>query len=237
METPVPVLPYCAVCLQDFALHQPPCLLVCRHVYCSRCVRRLAHHSEVRCPYDDTVTPAESAEPDLGFFNRLEYVRKFVFPRASQAGELLSHFQQLIREVNLTQVPCKALLCQGNCPQDGQCGFSHTSESLSIARRFREDDTDLCWECHNCLLTLTRRLANCPVCAAPREERPENRVEGRERKGTNATLDLSPTVEEDTGARESLPEDCKMSAASVPAPQVPGKDADRRKRSACCILQ
>ena len=236
METQVPVLPYCALCLQDFALDQPPCLLACRHACCARCVRRLAHHSEVLCPYDDTVTPTESAEPDMGFFNRLEYVRKFVFPRASQAGELLSHFQQLIREVNLAQVPCKALLETGNCPQDGQCGLSHTTESLSIAKRFQEDDSDVCWECRNCLLTLARRLANCPVCGVPREEKPEVQGEVRGRKGTTATLDLSPTVEEDTGARESLPEDSKLS--SVPLkPQLPDKDSGKTKRSACCVLQ
>ena len=228
MDAQVPALPYCAACLQDFSLHQPPCVLTCRHVYCLRCVGRLAHHSEVCCLYDGTVTAAAGAEPDVAFVNRLEYVRKFVFPKSTQVADVLPVLQQLLKDINLSQIPCRLLMEAGHCP-DSNCTFSHSSTSLSIAKRFREQGCDSqCWECRNCLLTLAKRLPCCPVCGLHREEK-QTPADGSHRKGTNATLDLSPTVEEDQGARESLPEDCRLSFTS--------KGSSKPKRSACCMLQ
>lgn len=158
-------LPRCSGCLQDFGTAQYPVLFVCKHIYCSLCLQRLKENSGAyRCLYDGILTPAESAKEDLGFYNRLDYFRRFLQAHSEVSADIIQVFAQIKKEINYSQVACRRQVDTDSCLLRSICPYSHSCTSLEIARNFRDSEVEECWECKRCLLTLTRKLEKCPVC-------------------------------------------------------------------------
>lgn len=252
-------LPRCAACLQDFDLYQYPCQFVCRHIYCTQCLQRLKESSDgYKCIYDDTVTPVLTVKSDIGFYNRIDYFRRFVIARTDTQQTLGEQLAQLKKEVNYTSVACKNLLETSFCSLAVKCPYDHSLKSLAIARKYRVQEGDPCWDCRNCQLTVSRKLMKCPVCECeqdtPRSPQivysPIFRASNRRnvRKGTNATLDLSALAEDDrhkVKAGESDQSSAMPQVLENSTQRLNGNDhlevSDglpvEIKSSRCCVLQ
>jgi len=245
------LLPRCAACLQDFAKCQYPCSFPCRHIYCTRCLLKLkAGADDYKCPYDATISPVLATKCDLGFYNRIDYLRKSL--RANpESSSLLRSLTQLRKEVNCQSVACRGLLYLGRCELAAKCPYNHSGNSLGIAGKFKDADQVSCWECKVCLLVLSMRLSRCPVCerlqsppctpqilCSPLIQASRPLI----RKPTNATLDLSVLAEDEKG-RQKLGGSELSSGLSPKAGEVQAREEVKEMRnvevkaSRCCALQ
>lgn len=255
-------LPRCSGCLHDFDLYQYPVSFVCKHVYCSLCLKRLKEtENAYRCLYDGSLTPISNARQDIGFYNRIDYFRRFVLTRSEVSADVIKLFDQITKDVNYDLVACRTQLDSGACSLHSRCPYDHSAKSLGVARIFRDSDLGSCWECRTCMLTVARRLAKCPVCGALQEtqnthKRLEDNLDRLEilhevRKPSNPTLDLSLAVgmeregkdakvrpmvkqqEEESHSKEASREQEEAKSSTDP-PETKSKP---RKPTSCCVLQ
>lgn len=257
-------LPRCSGCLHDFDLYQYPVSFVCKHLYCSQCLKRLKDKDNTyRCLYDGSLTPISNVREDIGFYNRIDYFRRFVITRSEVSADVIKLFDQIKKEVNYELVACRTQLDSGACSLHSRCPYDHSAKSLGVARIFRDSDLGSCWECRTCMLTVARRLAKCPVCGALQETQNthkmlEDNLDRMEimhevRKPSNPTLDLSlaagverggrdtkvrPAVkeqEEESQGREGSKEREEEAKSSTNPPEPTSKP--RSKSTSCCTLQ
>ena len=164
-------LPRCAACLHDFDLYQYPVAFLCKHLYCSQCLKRLKDSGEVyRCLYDGVLTPVSATHSDIGFYNKVDYFKRFVLSRAEVSADVIRQFDQIKKDVNYKLVACRNMLDRDECALASKCPYDHSLKSIGVARKFRDADVGTCWECKVCMLTVARRLKKCPVCDAAQEE-------------------------------------------------------------------
>ena len=254
-------LPRCSGCLHDFDLYQYPVSFVCRHLYCSQCLKRLKDKGDAyHCLYDGTLTPISNAREDIGFYNRIDYFRRFVLTRGEVSADVIKLFDQIKKDVNFDLVACRNQLDTGACPLHSRCPYDHSAKSIGVARIFRDSDIGSCWECKTCMLTVARRLTKCPVCGALQEtqithkmlEENLDRLEVRHgiRKVPVPSNDASQTVEV-PAAREakvrpltsaqdddiSQAKDREEEAKSSTNPPEPAPKPQEKKPNSCCSLQ
>jgi len=230
-------LPRCSGCLQDFGTARYPVFLVCKHVYCSLCLQRLKESSDYRCLYDGTLTPAERAKEDLGFYHRIDYFRRFLLTQSDIPANILTAFAQIQKEVNYSLTACRSQAETGSCLLDSQCPYSHTAASLEIARNFR-NSKESCWECKGCMLTLTRKLGKCPVCDGLQEEKgiSEGNSSRKEEKTVYSSLSFRPAVGEYGNLKvRPVARDQGEEAKSSTSPPDTARKLGKQKP--CCQLQ
>lgn len=244
------LLPRCAACLQDFAKGQYPCSFPCKHIYCTRCLLKLkAGADDYKCPYDSIISPVISTKYDLGFYNRIDYLRKSIHTKPDPSS-ILRPLEQIRKEVNCKAVACRGLLYMGKCELAGKCPYDHSGNSLGIAGKFKDADQIYCWECKVCLLTLSTSLVRCPVCDSLQSPPCTPQIlcspilqasRPLIRKPTNATLDLSVLAEDEKG-RQKLGGSEVSSGLYPMVEEMRGELRERQgevvvKISRCCELQ
>lgn len=218
-------------------------------MYCSLCLNRLKEsESGYHCLYDEIVTPAEETREDISLYNRIDYFRKFVLTRNSIPADLITLFDQLKKEVNYDLVPCRSQVDTGSCPLLTHCHYDHCSKSIQIARSFRNSDMGNCWECKTCMLTLTRKLEECPVCGqlqvAPKgQKRRDERVSKIETNGEvrqPVSGELSPTIAEEREGRDAKVRPMVIAqgnqAKGTAHPSKPAENQEKKAKT-CCVLQ
>ena len=250
-------LPRCSGCLHDFDLYQYPVSFICKHIYCSQCLKRLKDKDNTyHCLYDGSLTPVANVREDIGFYNRIDYFRRFVMTRSEVSADVIKLFDQIKKEVNFDLVACRTQLDTGACSMHSRCPYDHSAKSLGAARIFRDSDLGSCWECRTCMLTVARRLAKCPVCGALQETQNthkmlEDNLDRLEimhevRKPPNPIVDLAvegrdakvrPVVKEQEEASQSVEssrerEEEAKSSTNPPEPAPKPKS----KATSCCIL-
>lgn len=220
-------LPYCAGCLQDFSPAQAPCAFSCGHLYCPSCLPRLTDgHGSYKCLFDGNLSPEGTVHCDIELGHSIEKVRNGF---EVDSGVLSRGFN----ESNLQLVTCRAVFQSAACPRQDICPFSHASKSTKISQRFL-GSAPPCWECQDCLLTISHNVGRCPVCDCDRDKAPQNRASIREAQaGTNVTLDQSMVTEEERPKIKKTP----MSLSEQMTPIEETLKHDEPVRSACCLLQ
>ena len=244
-------LPHCSGCLQDFSPSQYPVLFLCKHIYCSLCLTRLREsQSGYHCLYDEIVTPAEEAREDISLYHRIDYFRRFVLTQNAIPTDIITLFDQLKKEVNYDLVPCGSQVDTGICPLLTHCHYNHCFKSIEIARLFRDADIGNCWECKTCMLTLTRKLGECPVCGTV-QEAPKGHKMRKERVSKIETDrearlplsgELSPTIAEEREGRDAKvrpmvngqEEENQAKGTAHPPKTV---ENQQKKAKTCCVLQ
>lgn len=215
-------LPYCAACLHDFSASQAPCAFICGHLYCVRCLQRLRDgQGAYKCLFDGSLSAEESVHCDTELGQALEQARTGQEGRDCNAGDL-------------GQVTCRVAFHSSTCPRSDVCPFSHAAKSIKISQRFLTAGLAACWECQNCLLTISFTLGKCPVCDCDRDEQLKSRPSIREMKsGTNVTLDQSVVTEEERPKVKQM----FMSLSEQITPIGEIVKQEEPARSKCCVLQ
>lgn len=224
-------LPYCAGCLQDFTPAQAPCALICGHLYCLSCLPRLTDsHGSYKCLLDGSLSSEGTVHCDIELGHSLERLKN---------GQEVNR-EVVSRAYNsacLQQVMCRVTFKGEVCTLGENCRFSHTERSMKIAQRFNVAVPAPCWECQNCLLTISHCVMKCPVCDCERDEQlkvPQTRPSIREMKsGTNVTLDQSLITEEERPKLQLIP----LSLSEQMSPIAEAIKHEEPVRSSCCLLQ
>ena len=224
-------LPYCASCLHDFSPSQAPCAFSCGHLYCFCCLQRLRDgQGAYKCLFDGGLSAEGSVLCDIELGQALEKAR---------TGQEVS--MEVINRGNtgdLSQVTCRVAFQGTTCPRADDCPFSHAAKSIRISQRFLVTGPAPCWECQNCLLTISFTLGKCPVCDCDREEQLkglQSRPSIREMKsGTNVTLDQSVVTEEERPRVKQTPIS-PLSEQITPIEET--LKQEEPARSKCCALQ
>jgi len=224
-------LPYCASCLQDFSPAQAPSAFSCGHLYCLSCLPRLTDtHGSYKCLFDGSLSAEGTVHCDIELGHAIEKARNGheVDPAVLSRG---------FKESSLQLVTCRAAFHSTTCPRQDVCPFSHAPKSLKISTRFLNAVPPACWECQNCLLTISHSVVRCPVCDCDRDEQQtvsQTRPSIREVKsGTNVTLDQSMVTEEERPKVKQAP----MALSEQMTPIEKLAKPEEPARSACCLLQ